>query len=161
MDRSDFIRRTLAHEGGYVNDPNDPGGETNFGISRKFLDSIDHIHINIAELSQDEAISYYEAYFWPGYLDNVESYTLRLMLFDFGVNAGTNRAAKTFQKALRVPEDGIIGPVTLSRANRAQKLHAIKRFAEEILLFYGSLTTFKHFGKSWVRRVIDNSFLEV
>lgn len=112
------IPKTLGFEGGYVNDPADPGGETNFGISKRAYPSLD-----IANLTQDEAIAIYYTDFW------LENQCDRAALvcplsagkyFDMCVNMGGTRATKVLQgelnryKAAGLKTDGHIGPKTLA-----------------------------------------------
>ena len=77
----DFV---LSHEGGYLNDPNDPGGETNFGISKRY-----HPNIDIKNLTRNDAIEIYNKEYWtPSGAGTVEDDTLSLMHFDASVNIG-------------------------------------------------------------------------
>ena len=112
------IERTLAHEGGYVNDPADPGGETNFGISKRA-----YPELSIATLTRDQAISIYHRDYWttPG-ISQIKNPTLAVKLFDLGVNMGTGRAVKLLQQAINrfgsdLVADGILGPATAAAVN--------------------------------------------
>ena len=155
-----IITKVLEHEGGYVWDERDPGGETNYGISRKFLDSVGRSDdLTEGVFTRETAIEIYRTHFWKSYMEHIDGDIICLMLFDFGVNAGLDRAVKTLQKSLRIKEDGQVGPITLSRTNApGQQRWIVKRFFEEIILFYGNLSNFQYFGKSWVRRAVDNIF---
>jgi lysozyme family protein len=107
------IKLIIEHEGGYTNDPDDIGGETNMGISKKSFPNLD-----IESLTQDAAEAiYYSKYWLPMKLDGFKNDLLKLHLFDMGVNAGILRAAMILQNILNVTCDGIIGPVTLYAAN--------------------------------------------
>ena len=55
----DIIKVVLKHEGGYVNDPKDPGGETNFGIAKR-----SHPDVDIENLTEDEAKDIYKEHYW-------------------------------------------------------------------------------------------------
>ena len=77
---------------------------------------------------------------------------VNLSVFDFAVNAGVSRAAKTLQKIVNVQQDGIIGLVTLKAVQTFDVEDMIKRLAAERVLFYKSLKTFSVFGKGWLRR---------
>jgi len=115
--RLNIIKEVLEKEGGYSNDPNDPGGETNFGISKR-----SYPELNIKDLTEEKAIDIYEriwvrAKVWSIPEDFQEIY------FDMVVNHGRSRAVILLQRAanLRVTngtplvEDGKIGPKTLRR----------------------------------------------
>lgn len=108
----------LEHEGGYVNDPKDPGGETKFGISKRSYPDVD-----IANLTKDQAIEIYRRDFWDkfkyGYINDQRVAT---KVFDLAVNMGGSRANKIAQRALRacewpVVDDGIIGDTSLNAIN--------------------------------------------
>jgi lysozyme family protein len=75
------------------------------------------------------------------------------MLFDFAVNAGPGRSAKLLQHVLGMPEDGLIGPVTLQNIEIADKLDLISRFSSAKINHYEELPTFPIFGKGWLARV--------
>lgn len=110
----DQIDSTLAFEGGYVSDPNDPGGETNFGISKAAYPDLD-----IAHLTRDEAVAIYYRDYWTkpgwGHLDPL----IGAKCFDMGVNMGTRMATRLLQRACNIlnaqPQlaiDGILGERT-------------------------------------------------
>ena len=73
----DIIEVVLHHEGGYVNDPDDPGGETNFGVAKR-----SHPDVDIANLTKDGAKEIYKEHYWDK--NKVESLSeeLRHIYFD-------------------------------------------------------------------------------
>ena len=75
------------------------------------------------------------------------------LVFDFAVNAGCARSAKTLQQALRIQTDGVIGPVTLRAAKDADAKQLIDDFSLNKENFYRRLPTFATFGKGWLNRV--------
>ena len=93
-DFNDIIEVVLHHEGGYVNDPKDPGGETNFGIAKR-----SHPDVDIKNLTKDGAKEIYKEVYWDK--NKVESLPedLRHIYFDMCVNQGRGRAVKILQKA--------------------------------------------------------------
>jgi lysozyme family protein len=99
----------LGAEGGYVNNPADPGGETNWGISRRSYPDLD-----IAHLTWDDAKAIYRRDFWDKIQGDKLPPPLAMIVFDSAVNNGPARAAKWLQRAVGVTEDGIIGPATLA-----------------------------------------------
>ena len=115
----DAVKVILKHEGGYVNDPVDPGGETNMGISKRAYPNID-----IKELTRAEATAiYYDDYWKPARVDDVPD-NLRLIYFDMVVNMGKGRAVKILQKAVsakgvKTDVDGGIGPQTISNTKKS------------------------------------------
>ena len=106
----DIIEVVLHHEGGYVNDPKDPGGETNFGIAKR-----SHPDVDIKNLTKDGAKEIYKEVYWDG--NKVESLPeeLRHIYFDMCVNQGKSRGVKILQRAANakgagLKVDGGLGP---------------------------------------------------
>lgn len=106
-----IIDYTLSLEGGYVNDPHDPGGETKYGISKRSYPDVD-----IANLTKNDAVYIYYYNYWisPGYNDI--NTILAAQAFDHGVNRGTRNGVKLLQRAIGCSVDGIIGPNTIAHA---------------------------------------------
>lgn len=107
--RSDALAFTLGEEGGYVNDPRDPGGETNFGISKRAYPAED-----IASLTKERAQSLMVRDYWNPCRCAHLPQKLATAVFDFAVNSGVSRAVKELQKVLGVGVDGIVGPATIA-----------------------------------------------
>ena len=110
----------LVHEGGYVNDPRDPGGETKYGISKRSYPSLD-----IANLTREDAIAIYYRDWWQRYgYGRLQDEAVATKLLDMAVNMGPATAHRLLQEALvflgyPVEIDGIIGPQTIGAANKA------------------------------------------
>lgn len=149
------IKKVLIHEGGYVNIPADPGGETNFGICKRAYPDLD-----IKNLTQEDAIEIYKRDYWQPWMDKIDDPILSLQVFDFGVNAGVVTAARILQKAARVDIDGIVGPITLSTVNTVDPLQLRKTFAEEAIIYYKGVSVRQNnnflFFRGWIRRALDN-----
>ena len=110
----DIIEITLEHEGGYVNDPNDLGGETNFGIAKRFYPDVD-----IENLTKDEAKDIYRRDYWDKNKVDDMPEQLRHIYFDMCVNQGKGTAVKVLQRACNSKKadlkvDGGLGPMTLA-----------------------------------------------
>jgi lysozyme family protein len=107
------IKLIIDNEGGYVWDKDDPGGETNFGISKRAYPNLD-----IKNLTQEEAEAiYFNDYWLKMRLDGFNNSLLQLHLFDEGVNSGIGTASILLQQILGVVSDGIIGVITIYTAN--------------------------------------------
>lgn len=145
---NDFIQRVLANEGGYVDNPADPGGETNWGISKRAYPDL-----NIHDLTRQQAIDIYFRDFWQHSHADEFAPALGYQMLDVAVNHGVGNAERFLQRAVGVADDGIIGPVTVAAVNAMDVADVIFKFNAERLEFYGKLTTFKTFGVGWVRRV--------
>ena len=144
----DCIAHVLAAEGGLVNDPKDPGGVTKFGISQRSYPALD-----IRALSLDEAKAIYQRDYWDKIQGEALPAGLDLLVLDHAVNAGPARAVRLLQGLLNVPEDGLMGPVTLAGVAIADPQDLIARYSELRLDFYQDLPTWRHFGAGWSRRV--------
>jgi lysozyme family protein len=116
----------LVHEGGFVNNPIDPGGPTNMGITLRDLSHFYGRAASVDELknlSQDTAKIIYKLKYWnPINLENVMSSKIAAILFDQGVLRGAGTMIKTVQQILKLEEDGICGPVTIEEINKQQEL---------------------------------------
>ena len=146
-----FIERVLAHEGGYVNDPRDPGQETRWGISKRA-----YPHLDIRNLTRAQAVDIYRRDFWQRVRGDELPREFAFQALDAAVNHGIGNAVRWMQRAAGVADDGVIGPVTLAAVQRAQPADLVLRFNAERLRFYAKLTTFGTFGRGWVNRVAGN-----
>lgn len=146
-----FIERVLVHEGGYVNDPRDPGQETRWGISKRA-----YPHLDIRNLTRAQAVDIYRRDFWQRVRGDELPREVAFQALDAAVNHGIGNAVRWIQRAAGVADDGVIGPVTLAAVQRAQAADLVLRFNAERLRFYAKLTTFSTFGRGWVNRVAGN-----
>lgn len=146
------VNLILKHEGGYVNHPDDPGGETNFGIAKRSYPDVD-----IAKLSENDAKAIYKEDFWDRVKGDDLPAPIALMVFDTAVNMGISRGAKFLQDVVDAkPVDGIIGSGTVAKTQEAyaeKGTELLDEYAEKRLAYYQELSTFKTFGKGWTRRV--------
>lgn len=151
MDFEIAFDRLIGHEGGYVNNPADPGGETNFGISKRSYPSE-----NIRDLTLERARQIYRRDYWGPAGGDVLPDAIRFDVFDMAVNSGVRQSIKTLQQAVGVKPDGLIGSVTLMAIQEMQPFVIVARFNMQRLLFMTDLSTWKDFGKGWARRVAHN-----
>lgn len=153
------ITSALQHirefEGGYVNDPHDPGGCTNMGITigtyRRHLNP-DGTCQNVRDLSWAEAEAIYRAAYWDLVRGDDLPPGLDLLVFDHGVNAGVETAVKMLQRLVGAIADGQVGAVTLARVDREQTADLIRRYTTARISYYRSLKTWRRYGKGWTRR---------
>lgn len=146
-----LIDRILGHEGGYVNDPADPGGETKWGISKR-----SYPHLNIAALSREEAIEIYHKDFWlPLKADRFHD-GVAFQLLDSAVNSGITQSIRFLQRALGVADDGIFGPVSLKASQEQSESDQIMLFTAERIEFMTKLKNWPNHGKGWMRRIAQN-----
>lgn len=147
----DLVDRVLSHEGGYVNDPNDTGGETKWGISKR-----SYPHLNIKDLTRQDATAIYQRDFWQRVQGDKLPVPFVFQALDAAVNHGIGNAVRWIQRAAGVADDGVIGPVTLAAVARQEPADLVLNFNAERLEFYAKLQTFDHFGRGWTRRVAKN-----
>lgn len=121
----------LAEEGGYVNNPADPGGETKFGISKRAYPTA-----NIAALTPEDAKAIYRRDYWNPLGLDAEKYGPALVLMDAAVNQGVKRAMQIKDKVATSSQPFVVA------------------FQAERALHYASLPTFQQFGRGWMRRLL-------
>lgn len=146
-----LIERVLGHEGGYVDDPHDPGGETRWGISKRAYPDLD-----IRNLSREGAIEICRHDYWDRIRGNELPPAIAFQVLDAAVNHGTQTAIRWLQRAAGANEDGFLGPRTMLALRTTLPLELLARFNAARLSFYADLSTFGRFGKGWARRVAEN-----
>ena len=146
----------LKSEGGFVNNPKDPGGMTNLGVTASTWANFKGRNTNEKEmrsLTRDDVAPLYEKKYWDTCkCDDLPS-GVDYLVFDFAVNSGPGRSVKILQRALGLPEDGAVGPVTIQTIDVMDKTELIARFSDAKKQFYESLPTFATFGNGWLKRV--------
>ncbi len=146
----------LDIEGGYVDDPHDPGGKTNFGISQRTYQNIDVEH-----LTRDAAAVLYKRDFWDRICAGELPAALGIALFDAAVNQGPNRAVMLLQITLGVHADGVVGPDTLSRARSTTRLQAemltdyLSRRAVHYVDLSNQRIELRKFLRGWLKRLFE------
>ncbi len=149
------IVKVLKHEGGYVNDPNDRGGETKYGISKRAYPNVD-----IANLTLEGAKAIYKRDYWDTINgDLIENQEVAESIFDYAVNAGVRTASKMAQLVIDVEPDGKIGPKTLEVLNNFNQdlflaTYALAKIARYVYLCEKRPSNRKYFY-GWVRRVLS------
>ena len=151
----DSLIALLHHEGGYVNHPKDPGGETNLGVTKRVYEEYLGREVTSDEmknLQPSDVKPLYKKLYWDRCkCDDLPS-GLDWPVCDWAVNSGTGRAAKAVQKICGAAQDGAIGPKTLALVKGQNTEYMIEEFGKLRQDFYASLKTFDTFGKGWTRR---------
>lgn len=159
--KSVALKLVLAHEGGYVNHPKDPGGETNKGVTKAVYDAYRKrkglARRSVREITATELSDIYTT----GYWDKVDADALPAgvdyMVFDFAVNSGPARAIKALQRQVGAGVDGIMGDQTITMVCAAvaeDEEKFIREYCEARLAWMKTLKTWKTFGTGWQRRVM-------
>ncbi len=143
--------RLIGHEGGYNNSPEDPGGETNWGISKR-----SYPHINIKALTRDGAKDIYRRDFWNRIHADDMPDGVAFQALDFAVNSGIETAIRKLQAAVGVADDGHWGPATMAAIGAMSESDIIMRLVAERLDFWTRLSTWATFGRGWARRAAAN-----
>lgn len=165
----------LRCEGGYVDNPNDPGGATNFGVIQRTYDAWRDAHglprRPVREIERDEVRAVYWQRYWLAARCDELPTGVDLAHFDAAVNTGTRRAAKLLQRALGVAVDGVIGPVTLAAARSRDPIELVHDMLFRRLRFYADIARrrrsdgrdLKVFLPGWIIRVVHlrSALLEV
>ena len=153
MSFSSVVKMVLHHEGGYVNHPEDPGGETKYGISKRAYPDVD-----IAELTEEDASSIYKRDYWDRIKGDDLPVGVACVVMDYAVNSGISRASKALQGVCGIRNgDGIIGPHTLSAVwvttRNYGEQYVIDAVTEQRQEFIRALSIYETFGRGWERRI--------
>lgn len=140
------FRVVVGEEGGYCDDPRDPGGETKFGISKRAYPNED-----IKALTLDRARFLYKRDYWDRIRGDELPYRWALIVFDAAVNQGVDAATRMMQDALGVMVDGRIGPRTIAAAQASDDRRPA-RFLALRAFRYQRTANFDRFGYGWITR---------
>jgi|GEM_PF-241007 len=157
------LAHVLEMEGGYSDDPQDPGGATNFGITigdfaRQLnvvlnAESAPGLRRRLRRISPKLVRTIYHQRYWQRASCAAFTPALALMHFDCAVNQGVGRAIRFLQQAVGAQVDGEIGPETIAAAAATPVVDALPRYADLRRRHYRSLAHFKRFGRGWLRRL--------
>jgi len=158
----------LAHEGGLVDNPADPGGVTKWGISIRFAGSIGldldgdgrTTAADIVAMTPETAAGLYRLHFWDkiagNKLDQAGAGGLAFIAFDCAVNQGPRPAARILQRIAGAVPDGLVGPKTIAAAGRiSDPGAALARYAAKRGKRYATTANVETFGEGWFRRLIE------
>lgn len=158
MDRN-FARAlalVLKSEGGWSDNPADPGGATMKGVTlanfRRYVRA-DATKTDLRQISDDQVATVYRRFYWDAVLGAELPDGVDYAVFDFAVNSGPGRAAKYLQAAVGAVQDGRIGPATLGAARAKPAGVVIDQLCDARLAFLKRLPTWPTFGRGWSDRV--------
>lgn len=155
MTFDEIFDRVMKHEGGYVNNPADPGGETNWGVTIRTARANGYAG-RMIDMTREQAKEIYRVAFWERVRGEKLHSALAFQLFDACVNHGIGNGVRMLQRAAGVADDGVIGDVTLRAVQSISAPDMVMRFNAERLEFYTKLKTFSTFGRGWINRVAGN-----
>ena len=146
----------IKHEGGFVNHPKDPGGMTNLGVTKRVWEQYTGKAATEADmrgLTKEKVKPLYRKNYWDKVRGDDLPKGVDYAVFDFAVNSGPGRSARTLQRVLGVKQDGEIGPVTLAKVFDANPRELVQDICEQRMRFLQSLPTWPTFGRGWKNRV--------
>jgi len=153
-DFKECLDLVLASEGGWVNHPSDPGGETNLGVTKAVWEEyVGHPVKTMKDLTKEDVAPLYELKYWRAAYCEVLPRGLDFVVFSMAVNAGPGRSIKLLQSAIGCVPDGVIGPKTRELISASNSTNLIEKFCTARREYYKSLKTFPVFGKGWLARV--------
>jgi lysozyme family protein len=150
------LAAVLVHEGGYVNNPKDPGGMTNLGCTKAVWE--EHCGHSVDEktmraLTPVDVGPLYKRKYWDKVQGDELPSGVDYVVFDAAINSGAGRAAKWLQACVGVEPDGGIGPKTLEAVRAVNPEQLIKDYSKRRLSFLSDLSTWETFGRGWFKRV--------
>jgi lysozyme family protein len=169
-------KKVLSYEGGYVNDPDDPGGETYKGIARKMNSKWDGwVIIDLLKLKpgfpgnldkdtelQNKITDFYHVNYWDAILgDKIKDQEVATSIFDFAVNAGVKTSACLAQFVVEAASDGIIGSESIAKINGCDPEHFLASFTIAKILRYINIVEKNQLSRKyfygWVRRAVGKN----
>lgn len=146
----------LKSEGGWSDNPADPGGATMKGVTlanfRRYVKA-DAGKADLRRITDAEVADVYRCFYWEAVAGVALPDGIDYAVFDFAVNSGPERAARYLQAVLGVVQDGRIGPATLAAATAKPAGVVIDALCDARLAFLEQLPTWPTFGKGWSARV--------
>lgn len=157
----DAIKLTIEKEGGYVNDKHDRGGETKFGIAKKF-----HPDVDVKNLTEEGAFDIYKTKYWDAVRGDDMPLPLATNVHDMAVNAGQRTSVKLLQNVVNgipgvgtvLKVDGVIGAKTLKAAEEAYKSDpttTLDRYRDARIEYYKKLKQYDRYGRGWTNRAVQ------
>jgi len=150
------LAAVLVHEGGYVNNPKDPGGITNLGCTKAVWE--EHCGHSVDEkamraLTPADVAPLYKRKYWDKVQGDELPSGIDYVVFDTAINSGPGRAVKLLQACVEVEVDGGIGPKTLAAVRAFDSKQLVTDYSKRRLFFMMDIPVWPTFGKGWTRRV--------
>ena len=150
-----LFERLMDHEGGYVNHPSDPGGETMWGVTKRV--AVAHGYTGaMRNLPKATAKRIADQSYWQAMHGDELPRAVAWQVLDAAYNHGNRQAVKFLQRAVGASADGLIGPRTLAAVAAMDENDVLFLFLAERLEFFTNLRIWEKFGKGWARRIVGN-----
>lgn len=149
----DAFTALIGNEGGYSNNPADPGGETMWGITARVARGWGYTG-DMKDLPLDTAKAIAKKFYWDPYQCDQFDPRIGFQVLDAAYNGG--HPAQWLQQAAGVTADGVIGAVTAAAVRAADPLKIVILFNASRIFYYTSLGTWPDFGRGWSNRIANN-----
>lgn len=160
------LAHTLQFEGGWSNNPNDPGGATMKGITQRTYNQYlgrQASQDELRNISDAEVAAIYRKLYWDECLGDALADGLDFALFDAAVNTGPREASRLLQRIVGVPADGVLGAKSLAAINDYIAAEGLPKlidvYTEARQAYYRLLPTYVHFGEGWRKRADEAAVL--
>lgn len=144
------FRFTIGHEGGYVNDVRDPGGETKFGISKRSYPGVD-----IKSLTLEQAQAIYKRDYWQQASCDRMPLKIAVAVFDAAVHHGPKTAVKLLQRALKVADDGEYGRITHGTLQSRDTNETLELMLSERAIYLTTCPAWPTYKRGWLKRLFN------
>jgi len=144
------FRFTVSHEGGYVNDVRDPGGETKFGISKRSYPGVD-----IKSLTLEQAQAIYRRDYWDQARCDRMPQKIAIAVFDAAVHHGPKTAVKLLQRALKVADDGEYGRITHGTLQSRDTNETLELLLSERAIYLTTCPAWPTYKRGWLKRLFN------
>ena len=152
MNFDEAFHHLLGHEGGYVNHPDDPGGETNWGVTKVVARQHGYEGL-MKDLPVEVAKTVYRKAYWDAVqADNLPP-AIRYAVFDAAVNSGVGTSIRWLQQAVGTTADGALGPKTLAALQEVNPDGLLRRMLARRLRAMTDMKGWPSFSAGWTRRV--------
>ena len=152
------LRWVLAHEGGYVNHPKDPGGATNFGVTQRTYDNYRKRKgmsvRSVRAITSDEVAEIYKRQYWDAVKADDLPSGVDYAVFDYAVNSGPAKAIADLQREIGATVDKVVGDQTIGMTKEQDPFDLIERLCHRRMRFLKGLRHWKTFGRGWTARVM-------
>ena len=160
------LAHTLQFEGGWSNNPNDPGGATMKGVTQRTYNQYlgrQASQDELRNISDAEVAAIYRKLYWDECLGDALADGLDFALFDAAVNTGPREASRLLQRVVGVTADGVLGAKSLAAVNEYIAERGLPKlidaYTEARQAFYRLLPTYVHFGEGWRKRTDEVAVL--
>lgn len=161
------ISKTILNEGGYVDNPADPGGATKYGVTQRDITGLPGFPVNVADLTTDQATDYYLQYYWKKFGEKgvaasifypqISNQAMLDKIFDMSVLFGIAEIVMLIQHILLLTEDGFFGAQTLDKVNESDPVSFLNVLKTVIVSHAIGIANAKpserEFLAGWIRRV--------